>query len=878
MLSSIVVLFIILIIFQFTPTYAAKKRDYSGRVGREFTWSYNSKSGNLRIKPYKASDRNVKKSKDVYHWAKMCKSVSVEKGFKRVPCITKYYDNGYDEVFGKYKSISIPNGVEYIENECFKNCDKLEKLTLKKGLRYIGRSSFRCSKINKLVLPDGLEYIGEGAFCNFSEAEDDYFDFGDSHGEGVKAVEFNNDLKYIGAGAFMSTSLKKVDIPDSVKYIGMEAFGNCQKLEIVRLPNNLETVNSGLLFCNPKLSDIDIPDTVTTIKDYAFARTGIKEITIPRNVEVLGEYKRDMTFDKMSEKDKYEERVAFYTDDTDEDVPGSELKADFHEVTYINYDYDARRNDLNLENDDSTAIYDNYKDYIYGQCVKGGDEEWYDSIWDDDWYDDIWDDDDYEPDDLDVGVFANCDSLVKIRIMSKKINTVYPGAMSGIRENAVIEVPRGYKDKYKEMFVNAGLSENVEIDEIDVEDEDVSYLRLNESNITVKEDCKRKICLLYADEPENVIYSSSDENIVCFDASGNALAKKSGNAVITAKYKNNEYICNVTVVSGDVNDDVNELKNLIKAQKKLGAKGIDENIYSSNQYKWFHGRLKKISWQDVGLCGEVDLNPFTYLTFFDYSGKHSMVQKLDASDLKYLTIIGCHGSDIPHDNIKIENSEDVLIYNASPENYPDYNDAACHYNDPFYYIYSYYGFKPIVEGNVTSYGIEDYDDTDEDMGGFSPEYFYKAKGPFFAGDLFRVNRKNIDFDAIITSVDQKKKKGEITIVKIKNRASNLIIEDYYKIDGIKFKVTAIDDKAFSNGGGTLTLGKNIEYLYGNSFWHLDFKKIIIRSEKLQSKNIDDRAFENMNSSVKSVVVPKSKSKEYKKMLRGKGLPKKCKIV
>ncbi len=59
-------------------------------------------------------------------------------------------------------SISLPEGLERIEDSAFQSCSSLEEITLPEGLESLGSSAFmNCSNLKTLVLPSTLKSIGE---------------------------------------------------------------------------------------------------------------------------------------------------------------------------------------------------------------------------------------------------------------------------------------------------------------------------------------------------------------------------------------------------------------------------------------------------------------------------------------------------------------------------------------------------------------------------------------------------------------------------------------------------------------------------------------------------------------------------------------------
>lgn len=107
------------------------------------------------------------------------------------------------------KQITIPEGVEIIEDNAFSGCSELVYLTLPKTLRTIGNGAFTdCTALVSLNLNSGLETIGDGAFRNCD-------------------------------------GLVKVKIPHTVLTVGEDAFSDCDKLETVIAPEETKINRNG---------------------------------------------------------------------------------------------------------------------------------------------------------------------------------------------------------------------------------------------------------------------------------------------------------------------------------------------------------------------------------------------------------------------------------------------------------------------------------------------------------------------------------------------------------------------------------------------------------------------------------------------------------
>ena len=153
----------------------------------------------------------------------------------------------------------------------------------------VGDSAFRnCTKLNDIVLPDSVTNIGEYAFCNCNN---------------LSIIDIPERLSEIGDWTFSYTQLESIVIPESVTKIGSNAFYGCSYIKNVYV-SDLEAW-FGMMFenyaSNPLyyatnfyvngelITDLVIPDTVTSIGQYAFyGFKSLSRVIIPDNVTIIG--------------------------------------------------------------------------------------------------------------------------------------------------------------------------------------------------------------------------------------------------------------------------------------------------------------------------------------------------------------------------------------------------------------------------------------------------------------------------------------------------------------------------------------------------------------------------------------------------------------
>ncbi len=165
------------------------------------------------------------------------------------------------------KSIVIPEGVTSIGNHAFFGCSALESVVLPASLTSIGRYAFfGCKALKSLVLPENVVSIGTYAFYQCSA---------------LTSVTFGSKIRTVYNGAFNDcTNLKTVQISDLAAWCNIE-FG-------MENSNPLTLDGANLYVGNQVITELVIPEGVTSIGDYAFFGTNFRSVTIPDSVASIG--------------------------------------------------------------------------------------------------------------------------------------------------------------------------------------------------------------------------------------------------------------------------------------------------------------------------------------------------------------------------------------------------------------------------------------------------------------------------------------------------------------------------------------------------------------------------------------------------------------
>ena len=114
----------------------------------------------------------------------------------------------------------------------------------------------------------------------------------------------------------------------------------------------------------------------------------------------------------------------------------------------------------------------------------------------------------------------------------------------------------------------------------------------------------------------------------------------------------------------------------------------------------------------------------------------------------------------------------------------------------------------------------------------------------------------------------------------KNAKGKVKVPAFVKVNGVTYQVTSVSGKAFmkNNKVTKIIIGKNITKIGKKAFSKCKkLKLLVIKSRKLKTKNVAKDAFKGITKKT-TVKVPKSKMKEYRKLLRKKGLSSKVKAI
>ncbi|MBR4622919.1 MAG: leucine-rich repeat domain-containing protein [Ruminococcus sp.] len=150
------------------------------------------------------------------------------------------------------------------------------------------------SEIKALIVEEGVEYIGENlcAYCNnltdiyipstVKEIHSNIVTY-DPRGEGpgIQNIVVSKDNQAICAKdkivyskdmtklIWCGSRAAEITVPEGVTEIGEDAFRSNDNMQVVHLPDTLTTIDD-YAFCNVRIDSVTIPESVTSIGEKAF--------------------------------------------------------------------------------------------------------------------------------------------------------------------------------------------------------------------------------------------------------------------------------------------------------------------------------------------------------------------------------------------------------------------------------------------------------------------------------------------------------------------------------------------------------------------------------------------------------------------------------
>ncbi|MCR5680737.1 MAG: leucine-rich repeat protein [Prevotella sp.] len=175
------------------------------------------------------------------------------------------------------RTITIDDGsqLEYIKNDAFNGCKKMEAIALPPSLKSIGIGAFRgCSQLSRITIPSNTTSLDREIFVGCIL---------------LTEAEINANTAYIPEKMFMGcTSLARVTLSSTIETIKDEAFSGCTSLTALPQGGNISNIYEKAFANCSGFRELTLPVTVTTIGKRAFANCkNLSNLFIPKEASSL---------------------------------------------------------------------------------------------------------------------------------------------------------------------------------------------------------------------------------------------------------------------------------------------------------------------------------------------------------------------------------------------------------------------------------------------------------------------------------------------------------------------------------------------------------------------------------------------------------------
>lgn len=202
--------------------------------------------------------------------------------------MTNWAQNGRGSNGKDVKSVKITGDVTEIIMNAFSGCSNLTRVTITAtGITSIGASAFQNTKsLTTIEIPASVTTIGGGAFFGSGISKFTVAEGGNSFKtdtEGKALLTFDSKTLFV----FAPKATGSYTIPSGVETIGSYSFQNTA-ITSLEIPSTVTTIEEGAFAQSSALTSLVIPESVTTIGDAAFQGSALTSIVIPSSVTSIG--------------------------------------------------------------------------------------------------------------------------------------------------------------------------------------------------------------------------------------------------------------------------------------------------------------------------------------------------------------------------------------------------------------------------------------------------------------------------------------------------------------------------------------------------------------------------------------------------------------
>ena len=184
-------------------------------------------------------------------------------------------------------SITIPDGVEEIEDYAFQSAGNLTDISIANSVQKIGKETFKyCKSLRHVKLSENIDSIKSYTFYQCDT---------------LTKITIPDRVKFIDEYAFADCyQLSKIHLSANLEEIGKYAFNNCENLTTIELPQSVSKIEWRAFYLCKKLETIDCKSvTPPSLGNYAFDYTS-KNLKIFVPSESVNNYLEDASWNQYN--------------------------------------------------------------------------------------------------------------------------------------------------------------------------------------------------------------------------------------------------------------------------------------------------------------------------------------------------------------------------------------------------------------------------------------------------------------------------------------------------------------------------------------------------------------------------------------------------
>ena len=188
-------------------------------------------------------------------------------------------------------NVTLPGSVTSMDGNPFGFCERMESFTVSEdNPEFYLLEGVLCSRTDKALVYYPVRDKEEGEAYSIPEGTERIRKWAFGGCDQLTAVHIPDTVVFIGEMAFAwCGALEEITVPDSVTEIESAAFMDCRSLKSAVLPAGLAVIPDQLFYECGDLETVTVPDSVTEIRESAFAYcSSLEEVSIPAGVTRIG--------------------------------------------------------------------------------------------------------------------------------------------------------------------------------------------------------------------------------------------------------------------------------------------------------------------------------------------------------------------------------------------------------------------------------------------------------------------------------------------------------------------------------------------------------------------------------------------------------------